>query len=354
MEPLENQNPGTENQVAENLSVENQPTDNQPVNNPPVEDISSLTSKWEEERKGYESTLQEYKEKAEKFEKVQSDYFTLLDHYDGSKVFANEHIRKQNEILKQFPDKDPSVISAIVSRDINSLSGNEALILADKLSIGSINGVTDNDRLLGILEDLGLSDAELTALEGKDKYRYEKAVTSAKQQLIELTKKGISDNSQFDIEAVKKARTEHLTTEKDTLAKKWNPVNDTLLKAFEGYKQDIKDEKGNVFMTYKYMADDKFRQEYASELTDTLINADLPPTKENYQLVYNLINEQFFSKNKEKIINDIVKQTRTKMEEEHHKLVHNDKPTEKGINQAHGNSPEGKTPKEWALQRKTT
>lgn len=327
-------------QNSEQVNTENSEQQNQEVvNQSAVEDIGSLKSQWEEKEKSYTQTLQEREAELNKY---RNDYFTLIDHYDGKNVFANEQIRKQNEILKKFPDKDPNVISAIASKDVNSLSGNEALVLADKLSIGSIAGVTDNDRLAGILKNLGLEDVDLSTLEGKDKYFYEVAVSKAKQQLQDLVKNGVSDNSQFDIETVKKARTEQLTVEKETLAKKWTPVNETLLKAFDGYKQQIKDEKGNVLLDYTYKADDKFKQEYSEELRDVLLNAGLQPTQENYQVVYNLINERFAINHLDKIVNDVAKQVRTQMEKEFHDKVHNDKPTQKGLNQATNTQPEGR------------
>jgi hypothetical protein len=319
---------------------------------PQTEDIGSLKSQWEEKEKDYSSKLSAREEELAKYKKFEEDYYTLLDNYDGSKVFANDIIKKQNEILKKFPDKDPSVIGDIISRDFNSLSDSDALVLADKLKMKSMVGVNDKDRLDGILYKLGLSDADLNALEGKDKYLFQVAVAEAKQQLSELKNTEVSDNNKFDVEAAKKARTERLEAEKTNLVNRWNPVNETLLKAFEGYKQDIKDEKGNVVFSYTHNADDKFKESYMSELADTLVQAQLEPTKENYQLVYNLINREYASRNMPKIVNDVYKQAYTKAKEEFHALSHNDSPTQQGLNQTNTSTPKGKTLKEWATEKK--
>jgi hypothetical protein len=321
------------------------------------EDESSLKSVFEnaDKYKDYDAKVSEYESKLTdlntKLESKTKDFNSMIDQYDGKSVFANESIRKQNEIAKKFPDKDPGVVSSVLNSDLGNMSASELLVMADKLR-NPISGVSDTDRLEGILDMLNIESDDLSSLQGKDLYKYKTEVGKAMRELGEIKDFEVPENSGFDIESARRQREEQLVTEKEANKQKWEPITKEISNKFPGIeKVPITDNKGNVIFEYSYLADDNFKASYGDELLNSVLEAGLPATRENLQVAANRVQEDFVFRNFSKIINDVYQQGMTRQKDDSHALVNNDKPTNTMENNNASDKGGGMTLKEWVNRK---
>jgi len=273
-------------------------------------------SKYEEQLSQKDTELQSALERAQKY-----DYF--IEHADPKKLYGDEDTMRFVSLKQKFPDKDLSLISQVVSPNFEKMSNVDKLVLADKFEVIDPS-LSDEDRRRGILRSLRIDADDISELTKEDQYVISREVAKHNELFKSIRDHKPEEgayNLADEIEKNKQTKSQQLEDRK----KKWEPIAKSLLKNFESTKIYDKDEKGNDVEVFSYSVDDTFREKFAEKFLEDLVNSGLEPTKENAQQAMAYIDQQFRTSYFDKIVREAQKAARTKVEDETHKEVHNDR-----------------------------
>lgn len=318
----------TQDPVAEEVKTENKPTEES------VFDISSLNSRFSRSFES-EDDLKSIFEKADKYAELEDKYSETENNYkstqeklseyekylDPKSMYSNEHLYRLDQILKKYPDLDPVTAAEIDNFDLNTANPIDLVSKGLQLDTPGIK-VSDAvakqvlaDELKVEVEDLN----DLNALQNDNQVAYFKLMSKAnsyKQKFSEM--KTVEDAKPFDIEAIKQEKAVQLQQQQDELKSKWKPI---LNKEFSDLKEIKIDDE------YSFKVDESYAKDMLSKVLDDLVENGVRPTEANVKAQYSKIENDYFNRNREKIMSDYRSHIETKFKEQEQKDLHNPQPT---------------------------
>jgi hypothetical protein len=267
------------------------------------------------------------KNKETAYGELEGKYNNVLSHFTGedmiNKLYGSEDNWRRTQLGMKFADKDPNVVSQVYNSDLNSFSDIDAILLADKLSMGDV-GLSDADRKRVLIEDYAGPDADLSELEPGQKYKLARAARDARQQLQEI-KDFSPEQPQFDWLEEARQLNSSLSEKHKAQEDGWKKATDSALSSFEGVKVFGKEGDKDVEL-FSYEADEKFREQIAPTIVQDFVNQGLDVSKEeNVKLINDYIQNAFKAEYFDKAIKKAIEQSSIKKEDELHKEIHSDK-----------------------------
>lgn len=272
----------------------------------------------QEKFKDFESQLTS---KNEELKTAQDKYTQLLDNFDPEKLIANKETIALSQLSEKYPNADLGILANVRKADLDSLDKLDALVLINKLTVPS--SVSDSVRKTEILRKLGIEE-DADNLTEVDRFRIESEFADKRTLLNEIREFQV-EMPKFDFEAEKKTRDEQAQQDAETL----NTHNEKALKILlDGFKEvksqyNADDKK----MEYKYIVADSFGQENFKELLDYFNNSKFKITTDNAEEAKRFIENTFWILNKQKIIEDAIKQTISSGVQDTHNAIHSDSPS---------------------------
>lgn len=279
-------------------------------------DLSSL-----KEDLTYKSKYSEVEARIAELEKKNED---LSKNINYKEIFADDGIRKLNEIKKKFPDVLPNIAARVLSMDVDKASKLDVIALAELVSTPDTDSnPTNEDIIEGLFPGLSNDPAEWT---GAEKFKVDKAAAIARKKIMEM--QSVELPEVLNLEEMQKQRDEASEEQKKQLSQKLTPIADSLFDEFkkEGAKISISDGKGGEKILHTYLVEDSFKESYMKDFVNDLVNSGVDlKSKEDLADAMELINEEYVAKNIGKILQDYGEKITTELADKYHFEVHNDK-----------------------------
>lgn len=294
------------------------------------EDVGSLKEalSYKDKYSEYETKLNELSPQIDewktKYEDVSGKYGNVIDYFSGEdsieKIYGSKDRFERVELEKNFPDKDPSVVSHVYRSDLSQMKDEEKILLADKLKYPS--NLSDKERLEAIYSNLGIDDP--SEVDSTGRYKITKAAVDAMGELKQI-KDFKPEAPKFDFKAESEQRAQERKERTENLTKTWTDVLKKNISSYEGTKFFTKDKDGKDVETFSYKADDGFKEKAVSKVVGELTKAGLEVNDENIKIAMDYIDERHFIQNKDKIVRAAMEHARTLTEDEFFDEIHNTK-----------------------------
>lgn len=256
--------------------------------------------------------------------KKASKYDEFLDYYKPENLYGDDETFAFVEMKKKFPDRDPGLVSVIRSKDFDSMSDLDKLVIANKLTVKT--DISDKERREGILTNLGVESENSSEWTGAEKFRLATAYSQVSSAIDEI-RNFKPEPQTFDIVAEKERRAEEKQKTQESLRKKVEPIAKSLVNNYQEAKAYVKDKDGKPVEIFNYKVDASFREQFAQPLIDKVVEQGLDLTvPENAESVAQYIDEQYKLQNFNRIVNEAMKFAKTNTEDEAHNKIHSDKP----------------------------
>lgn len=235
--------------------------------------------------------------------------------------FRDEKAYVAEQLRRQFPDKDPSVIERIVTSDLTKMDKLDLLahrLLLDTPDIeGGLEGA--KEAVLDELKvDVGSKPEEWDRI---TKNKLTMKAAQAKKDLEELARSVEIPKvrSEADVQA-------EMATKIDGLKRAWTPFLDKM-EAID--KLQIPAEDGTVLASIDIPAE--WRREMREELIGTALASGVEPNEETIKELNAIREMKFIHKNFPKLYTILENQWKSKAIEERDKLLNNDSPPNNSI-----------------------
>jgi len=276
-------------------------------------ELSTQAETWTKEKSEWET----------KYNELNGKYDSVLSHFTGDdvidKLYGSKDTWQRVQLEKKFADKDIDAVNRVYNSDLNSMNEMDAILLADKLKYKA--NISDSDRQSAILNRMGIEDysGNPNDLDANQRYSLSVEVSKAKEVLSEV-KDFQPEEPSFDwMEEAKTSRANYEEKQK-SLNEGWTKNITDSLQAYEGTT--------SLDGEFKYTADDKFKQEVLPRAIQDFVNGGLDPNdKKNQGLLQDYIDQQHKLYAFDKMVKKASEMAATAKEDELHKEIHNDTPT---------------------------
>lgn len=268
---------------------------------------------------GARSKISEYEQRLSELEPYKERYNGIKDRVGKTKeIFANETVQKLNELVKKFPDKDPSMVGKILDMNIDNIRSFEdkidALVLKEKVD----NGGNYDDAVVksALLKQFGINPEDPQEDWPSDaKYNLEKAFGAASKEFREMQNVPVDDIINFD--SYEQEEAQAIEERKN----KWNAVSVHMTNEFKGISVDLGE--GD---TFEFTADDVFKGAIRQSLVDRGVSFNGDPNEERVRDAGKWMQDQFIALNFDKIAKALKNHIVEKMKDAQHAELHNETP----------------------------
>lgn len=275
--------------------------------------------KNKEEIKGLKDdikNLSTYKEASEKVgdydaikeenQRLKADNVELKELYDPEKIFVSKTEYNRQQLLRKYPDYDPSVITKIVNSDLSKMTPQQAIVLHVLLKDGDIYR-NDTEVYDMFEEEHGINLSEdLESLESVKRNKVLKVAKDAKILFAEFhkepeKKEGLDIMAQKDQD--KKDKEEGFRKLKES----WELFTVDIHKLVPDIAVKVKEDESEN--EYVYKLDEEFRRDLskkATDLSEIYAKNGYDLTDESKQRVIAELKRIYIDKNFDKIVSSFI------------------------------------------------
>jgi len=261
------------------------------------------------------------KEQADKIKALEAEKADLINMYDPTEIFGSEEDAKYYALKKAHPDFDPSILSQVLSNNLDEVDAITAIALNTMLKDSDI--YNSKQEVIESLEseyDIDLSEGLDSIEDGAVKRKLLKRAKDAKQAFNEIKKEEINStelnvlNKKTELKQVQEEMTRKIKEE-------WTPFVEDLSNKLP----DI-EIKGEGY-TFKYELGKEFRAkvEKSKEAILNFYTSKGEPTEDLKKGIVRELEAQFFYGNREAILTAYAEDYHARQVEEKAKKAANPK-----------------------------
>lgn len=246
------------------------------------------------------------------------EYTKLKEGYKPDKIFANEGIRKMNEVIKKFPDVDPNIALRVMGADVDKMTALDLVILGKQLNAKGFRG-GDSAARKQVAKQLDIDEEELNDVNSLSDELYNQLTEESRKyesQFAEMQNMELPDYSDLETEAKKVEEEQRATETKSKEA--WSGILDKTLDSFKEYKMYDKDKDGKPIEIYAHTVDDEFKTKHRDVILDSIVKSGLEPGEESFQKVMDYIESMYSNLYKVSIMKGYGKSIETKLKDKEH------------------------------------
>ena len=246
------------------------------------------------------------------------EYTKLKEGYKPDKIFANEGIRKMNEVIKKFPDVDPNIALKVMGADVNKMTALDLVILGKQLNVKGFRG-GDSAARKQVARQLDIDEEELNDVTSLSDELYNQLAEESRKyekQFAEMQNMELPDYSDLETEAKKVEEEQRVTETK--LKEAWDGILEKTLDSFKEYKMYDKDKDGKPIEIYSHTVDDEFKTKHRDVILNRIVKSGLEPGEESFQKVVDYIESMYSNLYKVSIMKGYGKSVETKLKDKEH------------------------------------
>jgi len=260
-----------------------------------------------------------------KMTELEAKYTEAKDLLDPRKYFASEEEYKRQQILTQHGQElNPAVLNKIVSTDLSEMNDVDVLILGKQVANPNIIGGEAGAREM-IYQQLGVdpeeSPADWTQL---TKNLVAENALAMRKELSKI--KDVEVPEAVDFEAQRASRIEQAAQTKEQLKESWTAKASELVNGFNSLNLSRETEEGKSEVYFSYEIDPEFKAAATDLVVGYLVDTGKEPSKENVQEAEQYVQDLFWRKNGNTIVQAYGKDVEAKLIEKHNIEQDNPKP----------------------------
>jgi hypothetical protein len=269
-------------------------------------------------------------ERADKAGKLEEQFNSLKEIYSKTtKPWANDEVRKLNEIYNKNPDVPKNVVNALASENLDEMSPKDLLIWKHRLE--NPNDSVDNSKLSKFIDmNYGLNskepdfedDSQKGEYQDQQDYNQHRLNTDANKFRQELKSKfDVEIPADVDIdEVINNFKLDKESSINDR-KQKFEPIVDGLTKDFNNFK--ITDPNNNEVLV-DVAIDEKFKEGLPGFMMKTAIDQGLDPANlQDIAKLKKLVSDVYFVNNKYAIFKKFASDIETRMKDSQYNEQHN-------------------------------
>ena len=281
-----------------------------------LDDVKSFIETANTTSKGYAELQEKYKQinlaDTEKELKLKA----IVDKINTKSLYANENISKLDAIVRQYPDKDQSILLRILDENkMSNISDLDAAIMQKQFEYGS--SLTESSAKSLIRKELGVED--MSDLSSEDTALLQAMAIKAKNEFKKIQQVEATNVADLDSLFAEAKATEETLLKKR--AEQWKPAMEAI-NQINDIKIPIKDFEGKE-VEFPFSFNDGSKALDNSGLQN-LVNGGIEPNEATVKLVNEIKTWEATYKNLPKIINTAVHQELTKAKKVWMAEVNND------------------------------
>lgn len=204
-----------------------------------------------------------------KIKAAQDENEELKSLYDPKKIFVSDAEYNRQQLLRKYPDYDPSVITKIINADVSKLSPFESLKLKTLLEDGDIyKSERDVEEMIADKYDIDISE-QFSDLESLKRNKILKDAKEANKVFSNL-KAGDGEESKLDILADREAKQKERDESYRKLKDDWKPLIEKIPDQISDLNLSIKDEDGEEH-NFVFKVEDDFKGKIKSNI-DSIVD----------------------------------------------------------------------------------
>jgi hypothetical protein len=273
----------------------------------------------------YEGKLTEYEKTKLDFAELQKKYEEVGRFVDPNSFFANDEIRRTNEMLMKYPDKDTTLMTRIGSLDIDKTDNFELLVLNEMLQNPSIEGGEAGAREL-LASEFGIDIDDKKSWDTLTKNKISKEANKVKTEFKNLQK--IDPKLPIDVEKMKSDLISRETAKIEATKGEWKPLMDKALQDFKELTIFDSDEKGDLKELYKYQVEysDEDKKTISEDMINYLAYTGQTINEKTVKDSLDMIKGKYVLSQLPKMMKSYGQQIATQKDDEWHQKVNNTNP----------------------------
>ena len=286
-----------------------------------VDEIKGLFDKVTE----YEGKLTEYEKTKLDFTELQKKYEEVGKFVDPNSFFANDQIRRTNEMLMKYPDKDATLMTRIGSLDIDKTDNFDLLVLNEMLQNPGIEGGEAGAREL-LASEFGIDVDDKSSWDTLTKNKISKEANKVKTEFKTLQK--VEPRLPIDVEKMKSELISRENAKIEQVKQEWTPLMEKALQDFKELTIFDSDEKGDLKEIYKYQVEytDDERKSIKQDMINYLAYTGQQINEKTVKDSLDMIKGKFALQQLPKMMKSYGQQIATQKDDEWHQKVNNTNP----------------------------
>lgn len=274
----------------------------------------------------FDTVKTEREELQGKMTELQAKYTEAQELLDPRKHFVSEEEYKRQLILQQHGQElNPALLNKIVAADFDTMENVDVLILGKLVANPNILGGESGAREM-IYQQLGVDTEESPADWSQvTKNMVAEAANNMRKELVKI--KDIDVPEKADFEAQRAEREQAAAQTKEQLKSSWKEVADEMVDGFNTLDLSRKSEDGKSSEVYfSYEIDSEFKEAATDLVVGYLTDNNMEPSKENVREAEQYVQDLFWRKNGNAIVQAYGRDVEAKLIEKHNLEIDNPKP----------------------------
>lgn len=240
---------------------------------------------------------------------------------EPNELFSEDDYRVA-QFRKTFPDKDPAVVAKLFSADLSNVNDFDFLTWMTMLDNPNLDGGEKGAREL-VADLYGIDDAgDLSELDTLTKNKLRRDAGKDRTRLSEM-KTGLPVPEKKDYSTIVEQRKAEQVEKLEKLNADWNTLASAVIKEYPDFVINDTDKDGNVTELFRYKVGGDISAETVKPIVDGFIRAGVPVDKASGQALGVALQKDFLYRNRDKIIQQAIKDATAKLEEKTLQEEHN-------------------------------